>query len=899
MKNNNCKFLLLIFFAFIMMPTIVFAAHSAVGGNTSSYGSCKGYDWCYSGKTGLRFSLYKYKDSGLTYYASSDYSTNGCAYNGKTAHISKDSSGKVAYKNNKSSINWDTNTYYELKINNGASNFSCYFGDGCSNFNKTQVEKFFKINGTAPDSNAVKNQINSVFGTNISVSDLSYIYITVEPTIYIYNSNGDSFYGTIYEIMNMSNPNTKKGYELYGLNGVLYQKFPISIVATNPTSNDTNNFVGEKIRIVANANKEQPFSLTSGWDSNANQRKDSRTKIVSNDGYGIGVFWLGDYIKADCKSVCSGKSGNALLSCASNYCENDPNVTTSSKKEECVNSCGYEEVEPDSCGSMSIPSSTTSICSEERDQTKGTCVEAKEPRFYKIECSEKTTIKYSNDLPTVFQKGMGGFNYYVKTHGERKCTLTWDENYYNYKLAVTKNSLRFNLKAKKTEFDNFGKDSYDGANYSFKENDTVVLTVDGNNYSLKKTIDETTDVKYSSSSDGNKKTYSTTNEAMFELPLICYPLDSKASLLPGCNDIKKTNPNYYGFYNNNADSIVNTTYYGFYNNSTDSRVNTTTIVTKEDSGLKDTNKCYYLNQDNTLDTDVNCYLDIEGTHDENGNYSTATVSYRVVNRSGIPVICNFNETSDCDGSLKFDATSTNVKEENVNASITYIASNGEEITKQCPIKFNLKTGITPPSEIKKENNCPEKYNPSHYDAIRYYCKSSWKTDVNGYTSYTDCYNRCSSNGRKDTCKTKYSCNYQTSINSYCKNHYSDDGYKSAEMCINDCSCSSEKGLEYIYRPISLDGDLSANKYNAFPNREAGTNWKGYEAMTIDNTFENSPQYIVELTADAIEEIKQDTNDNKNKYIDYYGYNLNGYYKSYFIENKKDIFVCVNNNGGGC
>ena len=118
------------------------------------------------------------------------------------------------------------------------------------------------------------------------------------------------------------------------------------------------------------------------------------------------------------------------------------------------------------------------------------------------------------------------------------------------------------------------------------------------------------------------------------------------------------------------------------------------------------------------------------------------------------------------------------------------------------------------------------------------------------------------------------------------------------MCINDCSCSSEKGLEYIYRPISLGGDLSANKYNAFPNREAGTNWKGYEAMTIDNTFENSPQYIVELTADTIKKIK-DTNNNKNKYIDYEGYNLNGYYKSYFIEDNKDIFICINKSGGGC
>ena len=476
--------------------------------------------------------------------------------------------------------------------------------------------------------------------------------MTVEPTALFYKNsdkNNKRYYGTIYEFA-----------QLYSQMGVTEFKFLISqynaIKAANPSGKYENN------GFLSSNSSDNPYILiideNETLTGSTNKEKFSN-QSNSNKGFGVGIFWMGEYAPATCSSTCSGYTGNALLKCASNYCENESD--TSSQKEACVNSCGYEKVYPNSCGSISIPSSTTSICSEERDQTKGTCVEAKEPRFYKIECSEKTTIKYSNDLPTVFQKGMGGFNYYVKTHGERKCTLTWDENYYNYKLAVTKNSLRFNLKAKKTEFDNFGKDSYDGANYSFKENDTVVLTVDGNNYSLKKTIDETTDVKYSSSSDGNKKTYSTTNEAMFELPLICYPLDSKASLLPGCNDIKKTNPNYYGFYNNNADSIVNTTYYGFYNNSTDSRVNTTTIVTKEDSGLKDTNKCYYLNQDNTLDTDVNCYLDIEGTHDENGNYSSATVSYRVVNRSDNISIkeCNFNNRNlnlNCSDSKTFNAT---------------------------------------------------------------------------------------------------------------------------------------------------------------------------------------------------------------------------------------------------
>ena len=140
---NVKKIVIIVFMLLFQIPMVY--AHSAAGGNSAGYGSCATScnggpcEWCYS-NIALRFSLYRYESGNLIYYSSEDYSTANGSLNERTALISTASSGKVAYKNGKSSMSWTSGNsgYYKLDIKNGASSFSCYFGDntGCGDFKK-------------------------------------------------------------------------------------------------------------------------------------------------------------------------------------------------------------------------------------------------------------------------------------------------------------------------------------------------------------------------------------------------------------------------------------------------------------------------------------------------------------------------------------------------------------------------------------------------------------------------------------------------------------------------------------------------------------------------------------------------------------------------------------------
>ena len=116
------------------------------------------------------------------------------------------------------------------------------------------------------------------------------------------------------------------------------------------------------------------------------------------------------------------------------------------------------------------------------------------------------------------------------------------------------------------------------------------------------------------------------------------------------------------------------------------------------------------------------------------------------------------------------------------------------------------------------------------------------------------------------------------------------------MCINDCSCGDSGGLDYLYRPIAVGGNSLAGEYNAFPNRKAGTNWYGYEKLTLDDKFDEEPIYTIELNQETIKTLKNETSGDISKYVDYDGDSDNGYYKSDLIDKYEGtIFTCK----GGC
>ena len=847
------------------------------GGSSGSMGSCSGFDWCFGGTAGLRFSLYKWNGTNWVYYGSVDRATS-TSLNGRSAKLTKNGYGKVAYQSGLE-LKWDSQ-YYKLNFKSGE--FSKYYGSGKITIEnlKEQIKSKFKFD--TKNATSIKTAINDFFNTSFGVDDLSLLYLTVEPTAFIYNKSGASYYGTVYELLNIPGV-TDKGQALDGLIPVFYdvnssaeraESLALRIIA-GPLDNDLedkNNFVtNDKLAKVWRINNYIGNLKSTGlYSSDPTNRKYNRDQIVSNKGYAIGVFWLASYTgDSDCKSSC----GSNNISCAADWCESKS--TTSAQKEACVLACGVNKVNPSSCGTTSTPSASTSKCSVSKDSNKQTCVYDSN-NYYKEECLESTTVKYSNDLPVTLTKQTGGFNYSAKTSGVRACVLTFDTAYYNYKYYVTKNSERNAITQKKTNFENKGKN--DNYNYKFEATDGITLYVDGKSYKLVQTENKTSEVTFQNRRYGLEKVYTTTNESLFELPQQCYSYkNGKASLKAGCSDIKSYSK-----------------YYGFYSTNSAFEVPTKTISLKSASGLNDTNKCQYYNIEQ-IEQDVNCYTVLNGSYSASGSYS-GYIDYYIVNRgnatvtncklNGSNITCEDSTTDANKNNLYVNVASNQIKD--IDASVTYWY-NGQKITKSCPIKISGK----PKTVVNK--SCPvENPNPTAYDAIRKYCNESWKTDINGYTSYNDCYNRCSN--RKNTCKTTVKCNDDDDVKKYCENstNLSNDGYKSIEMCINDCSCKDTGGLEYLYRPIAVGG--APGEYNAFPNRKAGTNWYGYENLTLDDKFDEDPIYTIELNQETIRTLKNETSGNISKYVDYDGDSDNGYYKSDLIDKYEGtIFTCK----GGC
>ncbi|MDD6878616.1 MAG: hypothetical protein PUD59_00075, partial [bacterium] len=194
----------------------------------------------------------------------------------------------------------------------------------------------------------------------------------------------------------------------------------------------------------------------------------------------------------------------------------------------------------------------------------------------------------------------------------------------------------------------------------------------------------------------------------------------------------------------------------------------------------------------------------------------------------------------------------------------------------------------PCGEFKISGNvykCTEKNKATEIDNIKDYCKNNWEKDKDNYESEEDCISRCGDGN--NYCKSlttikekKAWCNIKSNRDSV--------GYKKYEECVNDCA-GGDIG-EFLYRPISLG--------NAFPNREAGSNWIGYEEKTNKNVFNNDPKYVIILDSKTIEEIKQDTNGDKSKYVSFNSTKETGFYMSEFITKFDNIITSSYRNNGG-
>ena len=900
---KRIKTLIIIFIILFSIPTFV-SAHDAAGGNTHNYGSCT-WDWCYSG-AGLRFSLYTYKGSGKPiYYGSYDYVvSNYTGINGRTAHIAVNSAGKVAYQVGEYSVNWSSG-YYSLSMENGG--FSGYIGSGASDFTsvlKGQIKTKFGLNNSNPDSETVKNKINNFFHTGLGLSDLPYAYITVEPTIYIYNKSSASYYGTLYELLNMTSPNTIGATIMNGINQPLYLDFPKSIFADQPTQTDTNRFVGYGSSYLVKIPTLSSLNGKSGVESTVNNsyRVQNRNNIINN-GFGIGVFWIGDYVAATCKSTC----GSNNLKCAEKFCEKD---TSYPSKKACILDCNITEPPNLSCGSSTCTSNGASTSCDGSYNINSKASSCSADRYIKTECTQKINkLEYSKDLPNVFDPGVGGFNYNAYLDVYKECKITFNADAYTFDYASIKRGSRgsgnstFNaLSNAWNRYNGLPTTSSDPVyKYETSSTDKIKLTVDGKSYDLElkssslpdaalKTSGSKTIHRYDSGSDspitfaGEKKYVSSPGSIAYELPKQCYSIKTaliyRPALGSNCTD---------------ASDLLS---YGYYNTKkTSGKTNVVVTANLNKGCLSNNHTCYFTIGDESKDP--TCY--INSKHISGNTYE---LTFTLENPGGLAVTYEFDGityyTNKYETQMEFKGISS---DEDVSGKISYEIG-GETVTKQCPVKLY----VSPPS---KPYNCVTDPNGGNngqyakYEQIQAFCAAHWNEDVNNYTSEKDCADKCGNPVGGDTCK-KFTCTNEVDIKAWCSNttKYTKAGYKSKEECINDCSCKDVEVKEYIYRPISLGKSFDDDFY-AFPNRKAGSNWIGYEdKYTTDTTvFDGNPIYVIELDGDKIKTIKEDTA-SKGKGVYLYNKddsvnNTNGTYKSTFIDSNHNIFTCVKGSGSGC
>lgn len=922
---KKIKTLLFIFIILFSVPAFTYALQHGVsiGGNNNVGSACSGsgsYPWCFN-RHGIRISLYKYQSRVLTNYGSVDFETNYSNIHnrenltGRTAHIAIASSGnltgKVAYTHFNYGVNWSSG-YYVLSLKNNLNGISYKNLDciaswyGCKNVASSgglrdDIISGFSLKSGNPNTvvNAINNVFSSVSGANITVSDLQYIYITVEPTMYIYNSsNGETYYGTIYELGKKSFP---------GVNQEVFYRFPTGIYAAKPTHNDPNNFVGSSGNMVKVLGNYASFITESGLDSGTSL-PDNRTHVLSKEGYGIGVFWVGDYVPATCKATCG--SGN--LKCAENYCEKDSSVNTSAKKKQCIKDCGVTEPSNMSCGSQTCNSNGSNTnCESNSYLINSTSSKCSADRYIMTKCTQKIDkLKYSNDLPDVFDAGVGGFNYNAYLDVSKECTITFNVDAYNFDYAALKSGDRgtgnSTYNAFTNAFNRYTKLSTYSSDSTYKyssSTDKITLNVDGSPFEMKVSSTNLKDAvlksngsqtihRYNRNSDDSEsvfltRTYSSTGNISYELPKQCYSVKNSSIYKFPCNDSSDLLS--YGYYNlkKNSDKPTDVKIFAKLNNGC----------------LNNNHTCYYTIGDKSKDP--NCYINAEKI-----NNNIYDLTFNLENPGGRLVSYWFDSTSNSNITSESYIKSTPKRkivssETEIVGKIQYL-QNGKTVVKQCPAKLKVYSPGT---------DCVNTFKGQYakYEAIQSFCAANWKNDVNNYLSEKDCADKCGKPDITKTCKqfkcTDYDVNNK--IQDWCKFNYKSVGYNSIEQCNNDCSCSNNEVKDYIYRPIALGGNnlgTSNPLYNAFPNRNSGSNWKGYEDKytTNDHIFDGDPVYVIELNEDAIKTIKNDTASNgksvylynKNDNINYDN-NTQKTYKSDFINRYKAIFTCIDGSGSGC
>lgn len=217
-----------------------------------------------------------------------------------------------------------------------------------------------------------------------------------------------------------------------------------------------------------------------GWNGNnkykmwdASQPASALTTGKINEGYAVGmsIWWLPD-LMGGCKEVCKNKTGDELLKCAENFCDNDTGYDdrwdTEKIKKACILACGYEEVfKPNNCKNLSNNSeylaaletaksraNNSGLCDTEncrwmeggssrefnnRPATSAWCYSEPEGTpedqrtFVNMACIESSGVKEFTNMAHLIITPGTGIDYKVDLTGNKKCFIWFDLE--SWKLA--------------------------------------------------------------------------------------------------------------------------------------------------------------------------------------------------------------------------------------------------------------------------------------------------------------------------------------------------------------------------------------------------------------------------------------------------------------------------------
>lgn len=925
-KKIKC-FILFIFAVFLCFPYSVLAnngGHTSGGVAPGDGKNCPECEWTYNPRAkAVRVTIYRYDGKSLSVRDSKDYcaSSDGCGgYAGAFQTTRK--TGKVAYQSYYHEAPTFANGYSKPTIFYSSTD-TLRFSDILTASRETienQVINLFSLN--SQNSDTILSRLKSEFVSlnDLSKSDLSNIYITIEPTFYIaYKNQSLKYYGTIYELAYYFQDVAK----MEGLNEWVFYNFPRTVMATSQTVVDKKGFVGNFVSLTYDG-----YLNGNPWTTAVRQA--NAKKIISQAGVGINVFWLGNYVPSapscsisesgnvytltvhnndgtlnydigtgnlshnvrrnsytasfkdqkiigqvynsngtsvatcelkrkipTCKETCSSND----LGCMENYCQVMTN--NSSQKKECITTCGYSDPGFGTCKDNGSKNGNDTVCDANTSSKNSTCINSTKNTYYVTTCEENNTITYGNSLPVTVSPGTG-FSYTPILSGNKSCKHVFDVKKWEFDYAASytaneRNTLKGKLNA-----------------YNTLQNST--WNIERFQYSSSKGTNISIDIAYDNNpSSGNRKT---TKKLVVEQKDINNNFTVSAG---GSSSVTM-----YESPNKTTQSVYSSISTNSSNRSTYKLPAVCIAVGSGDIYEPTNNKCksssegpyydYYTNLKIKVDSyDTKATITKEGTAlnvTNTCNYNVnAPVSCAIVYKDGTYElrIENKNSVPNISYGLSFSQNSLNGQKSytgGLDRTLYGTVAIGSQIVATCKALSNV-----------PDNSTCGGFLPAEYDKIKSYCATSWMNDVVGFSSEKDCINYCGAGS--NTCKnnpeidntnladvTKFCTNAssrsEAGYNNKIYNNPVKDEKHNITMCINDCMDMPKSNdclgitCDYIYRPISLR--------DPFPNnRRPGYNWYGKEIYITDDLLNPvlnpngaEPEYVISLNKDRMDTINKDT-----------------------------------------